>query len=154
MMLLALTITQHFLTLTNNCLHTSSNIRNQAIIQDGRVDIQSKNVGYARNGSRNAGRIAGNQGTNARNGFAQTNAAIGKNVQRNPKTTTNIGKTTVQCYKCNEKDHFARDCPKSKVSNSNEPNVNASRAKRASRNHDHLALVANSYASPLYSGSS
>ncbi|GJW26033.1 hypothetical protein Tco_0039844 [Tanacetum coccineum] len=50
MMLLASAITQRYSTLTNNHLHTSSNIRNQTVIQDGRVDIQSKNVGYARNG--------------------------------------------------------------------------------------------------------
>ncbi|GJR90146.1 hypothetical protein Tco_0214157 [Tanacetum coccineum] len=32
-----------------------------------------------------------------------------------------------------------------------EPHVNASRAKKASRNHDPLALVANAYANPSYS---
>ncbi|GJU06860.1 hypothetical protein Tco_1123290, partial [Tanacetum coccineum] len=56
-----------FSTPTNNRLRTSSNTRNQAVIQDGRVDIQSKNVGYVGNGSKNAGRIAGNQATNAGN---------------------------------------------------------------------------------------
>ncbi|GJS41425.1 retrovirus-related pol polyprotein from transposon TNT 1-94 [Tanacetum coccineum] len=65
-----------------------------------------------------ARRIAGNQGTNAGNGFTQKNAAIAENVQRNPRTTTNIGKTTVQCYNYNEKSHYARDCPKPKVHNS------------------------------------
>nr|GEV12919.1 hypothetical protein [Tanacetum cinerariifolium] len=30
---------------------------NQAVIQDGRVDIQRKNVGYAGNGNKNAGRV-------------------------------------------------------------------------------------------------
>ncbi|GJX30504.1 hypothetical protein Tco_0238583 [Tanacetum coccineum] len=49
MMLLAREITQHYSTPTNNHLRTSSNTRNQAVIQDGRVDIQSKNVGYAGN---------------------------------------------------------------------------------------------------------
>ncbi|GJZ73716.1 hypothetical protein Tco_0637862 [Tanacetum coccineum] len=49
MMLLARAITQRYSTPTNNPLRTSSNIRNQAMIQDGRVDIQSKNVGYAGN---------------------------------------------------------------------------------------------------------
>ncbi|GJY91877.1 hypothetical protein Tco_0507659 [Tanacetum coccineum] len=61
MMLLARAITQHYSTLTNNCLCTSSNTRNQVVIEDGRVDIQSKNVGYAGNGSRNAGRTTRNQ---------------------------------------------------------------------------------------------
>ncbi|GJW77358.1 retrovirus-related pol polyprotein from transposon TNT 1-94 [Tanacetum coccineum] len=49
MMLLARAITQRYSTPTNNRLRTSSNIRNQAVIHDGRVDIQSKNVGYAGN---------------------------------------------------------------------------------------------------------
>ncbi|GJY80713.1 hypothetical protein Tco_0493464 [Tanacetum coccineum] len=49
MMLLARAITQKFSTPTNNCLCTSSNIRNQAVIQDGRVDIQTKNAGYGGN---------------------------------------------------------------------------------------------------------
>ncbi|GKB07692.1 hypothetical protein Tco_0835976 [Tanacetum coccineum] len=69
MMLLARAITQHFLTPTNNRLHTCSNTRNQAVIQDGRMDIQSKNVGFAGNGSMNFGRIVGNQGSNVGNGF-------------------------------------------------------------------------------------
>ncbi|GJS36119.1 integrase, catalytic region, zinc finger, CCHC-type containing protein [Tanacetum coccineum] len=74
MMLLARAITQHYSTPTNNRLRTSSNTRNQAVIQDGRVDIQSKNVGYSGN-----------------------------------------GKTNVQCYNCNGKGHYARECPKPRV---------------------------------------
>ncbi|GJQ90766.1 retrovirus-related pol polyprotein from transposon TNT 1-94 [Tanacetum coccineum] len=50
MMLLARAITQKFSTPTNNHLCTSSNTRNQAVIQDGRVDIQTKNAGYGGNG--------------------------------------------------------------------------------------------------------
>ncbi|GKC16134.1 hypothetical protein Tco_1012916 [Tanacetum coccineum] len=53
MMLLTRAITQHYSTLTNNRLHTSLNTRNQDVIQDGRVDIQSKNDGFAGNGNRN-----------------------------------------------------------------------------------------------------
>ncbi|GJV53425.1 hypothetical protein Tco_1449166 [Tanacetum coccineum] len=49
MMLLARAITQKFSTPTNNRLRTSSNTRNQAVIQDGRVDIQTKNAGYGGN---------------------------------------------------------------------------------------------------------
>ncbi|GKC73107.1 hypothetical protein Tco_1118990 [Tanacetum coccineum] len=44
MMLLAKAITQRYSTPTNNRLRTSSNIRNQAVIKDGRVDIQSKKL--------------------------------------------------------------------------------------------------------------
>nr|GEW29928.1 ribonuclease H-like domain-containing protein [Tanacetum cinerariifolium] len=46
MMLLARGITHKFSTPINNCLHTSSNIRNQDVIKDGIVDIQTKNAGY------------------------------------------------------------------------------------------------------------
>ncbi|GKG54410.1 hypothetical protein Tco_0560065, partial [Tanacetum coccineum] len=46
-LLLARAITQKFSTPTNNRLHTSSNTRNQAIIQGDRVNIQSRNSGNA-----------------------------------------------------------------------------------------------------------
>ncbi|GJS72921.1 hypothetical protein Tco_0705762, partial [Tanacetum coccineum] len=58
-------ITQKFSTPTNNLLRTSSNTRNQAVIQDGRVDIQTKNIGYGGNGNMNAGRQNRNQAFNA-----------------------------------------------------------------------------------------
>ncbi|GJX99548.1 hypothetical protein Tco_0356567 [Tanacetum coccineum] len=52
MMLLACAITQRYSTPINNHLRTSSNTRNQAVVEDDHVDIQSKNVGnsghYAR----------------------------------------------------------------------------------------------------------
>ncbi|GJY47253.1 hypothetical protein Tco_0436316 [Tanacetum coccineum] len=43
-----------FFTPTNNLLRTSSNTRNQVVIQDGRVDIQTKNAGYGGNAADNA----------------------------------------------------------------------------------------------------
>ncbi|GJZ84685.1 retrovirus-related pol polyprotein from transposon TNT 1-94 [Tanacetum coccineum] len=89
-MLLARAITQHYSTPTNNRLRTSSNTRNQAVIQDGRMDIQRNNVGYAGNGNKNAGRTNRNQETNA-------------------------GKKNVQCYNYNGKGHYARECPKPRV---------------------------------------
>ncbi|GJU42078.1 integrase, catalytic region, zinc finger, CCHC-type containing protein, partial [Tanacetum coccineum] len=49
MMLLARAITQNFSTPTNNRLRTSSNTRNQDVVQDGRVDIQTKNASYGGN---------------------------------------------------------------------------------------------------------
>ncbi|GKC24797.1 hypothetical protein Tco_1026947 [Tanacetum coccineum] len=67
MMLLARVITQKFSTPTNNHLYTSSNTKNQVVIHDGRVDIQTKNAGYGRNGNRNAGRQKRNQAANAGN---------------------------------------------------------------------------------------
>ncbi|GJS57941.1 hypothetical protein Tco_0652725 [Tanacetum coccineum] len=45
MMLLARAITQRFSNLTNNRLRTSSNTRNQAIVQADRVNIQRRNSG-------------------------------------------------------------------------------------------------------------
>ncbi|GJY18505.1 hypothetical protein Tco_0389996 [Tanacetum coccineum] len=48
-MLLSRAITQKFSTPTNNRLFTSSNTRNQAVIQDDGVDIQAKNTGYGGN---------------------------------------------------------------------------------------------------------
>ncbi|GJR69694.1 hypothetical protein Tco_0015759 [Tanacetum coccineum] len=45
MMLLARAITQRFSNPTNNHLSTSSNTRNQAIVQDDKVNIQSRNFG-------------------------------------------------------------------------------------------------------------
>ncbi|GJT58590.1 hypothetical protein Tco_1002123 [Tanacetum coccineum] len=56
MMLLARAISQKFSTPTNNRLCISPNTRNQAVVQDGRVDIQTKNAGYRGNVNKNAGR--------------------------------------------------------------------------------------------------
>ncbi|GJU68971.1 retrovirus-related pol polyprotein from transposon TNT 1-94 [Tanacetum coccineum] len=80
-------ITQHYSTPTNNRLRTSSNTRNQAVIQDGRVDIQRKN------------KIE----------------EYDQNVQRVPRTESTPEKTNVQCYNCNGRGHYARDCPKPRV---------------------------------------
>ncbi|GJY61132.1 hypothetical protein Tco_0461789 [Tanacetum coccineum] len=54
MLLLARAITQKFSTPTNNRLRTSSNTRNQAIIQGDRVNIQSRNSDNARRNNRQA----------------------------------------------------------------------------------------------------
>ncbi|GKB93506.1 hypothetical protein Tco_0979643 [Tanacetum coccineum] len=91
MMLLARAITQKFSTPTNNRLRTSSNIRNQAVVQDGRVDIQTKNAGYGGNGNRNAGRQNRNQAFNAGNGNDDSNQI----VQRVPRTESTPGKANV-----------------------------------------------------------
>ncbi|GJW52418.1 hypothetical protein Tco_0093769 [Tanacetum coccineum] len=59
-------------------LKTKFLTRNQAVIQDGRMDIQSKNVGYARNGNMDAERSNMNQATNVgRNGLLEElNASV------------------------------------------------------------------------------
>ncbi|GKA15826.1 retrovirus-related pol polyprotein from transposon TNT 1-94 [Tanacetum coccineum] len=59
----------------------------------------------------NAGRHNRNQAFNAGTGNDESN----KIVQRVPRTESTPGKSNVQCYNCNKKGHYARDCPKPKV---------------------------------------
>ncbi|GJX34300.1 retrovirus-related pol polyprotein from transposon TNT 1-94 [Tanacetum coccineum] len=68
---------------------TSSNTRNQAYVQDGRVDVQENNVGNVSSAGRNTGHNVGSSGTGA------------------------------YCYNYNEMGHYARECPKPKVHDSN-----------------------------------
>ncbi|GJW04273.1 hypothetical protein Tco_1563129 [Tanacetum coccineum] len=115
MMLLARAITQKFSTSTNNRLRTSTNTRNQAVIQDYRVDIQTKNSCYGGNGNKNAGRQSRNQAFNAGNGNDDSNQII----QRVPRTESTPGKANAQCYNFNEKGHYARDSQKPRVRDAN-----------------------------------
>ncbi|GJZ80567.1 retrovirus-related pol polyprotein from transposon TNT 1-94 [Tanacetum coccineum] len=108
MLLLARAITQNFSTPTNNRLRTSSNTRNQAIIQGDRVNIQSRN--------------SGNVGRNNRRAYVQEEIVEGSNapnetgnVQRTLRTSSSGNTSTVQCYNCNGKGHYARNCPKPRV---------------------------------------
>ncbi|GJS49201.1 hypothetical protein Tco_0599322 [Tanacetum coccineum] len=73
---------------------TSSNTGNQAVIQDGRVDKQTKNADYGGNGNKNARRQSRNQAFNAGNGNDDSNQII----QRVPRTESTPGKANVQCY--------------------------------------------------------
>ncbi|GJR45391.1 retrovirus-related pol polyprotein from transposon TNT 1-94 [Tanacetum coccineum] len=111
MMLLARAISQKFSKPTNNCLCISSNTRNQAVVQDGRVDIQTKNAGYGGNANKNVGRQNKKQVFNAGNGNDESNQI----VQHVLRTESTPGKVNVQCYNCNEKGHYARDCQKPRV---------------------------------------
>ncbi|GKB44975.1 putative ribonuclease H-like domain-containing protein [Tanacetum coccineum] len=52
-----------------------------------------------------------NQMINARNASDESNQI----VQRIPRTDSTPSKANVQCYNCNEKGHYARDCQKPKV---------------------------------------
>ncbi|GJR60720.1 hypothetical protein Tco_1502882 [Tanacetum coccineum] len=76
MLLLARAITQNFSTPTNNRLRTSSNTRNQAIIQGDRVNIQSRN--------------SGNAGRNNRRAYVQEEIIEGSNA---PNETGNVQRT-------------------------------------------------------------
>ncbi|GJY57675.1 hypothetical protein Tco_0457567 [Tanacetum coccineum] len=96
MLLLTRAISQNFITPTNNRLHISSNTRNQAVVQDSRVDIQTKNASYGGNVNKNAGRNK-TQGFNTGNAGDESNQII----QRVLRTESTPGKEIVQCYNCN-----------------------------------------------------
>ncbi|GKC24278.1 retrovirus-related pol polyprotein from transposon TNT 1-94 [Tanacetum coccineum] len=111
MLLLAKAITQNFSNPTNNRLRASSNTRNQAIIQGDRVNIQSRN--------------SGNTGRNNRRAYVQEKVVEGMNasnetgnVQRTLRTSSSGNTSTVQCYNCSGKGHYARNCPKPRVCDS------------------------------------
>ncbi|GJR76683.1 retrovirus-related pol polyprotein from transposon TNT 1-94 [Tanacetum coccineum] len=111
MLLLARAITQKFSTPTNNRLRTSSNTRNQTIIQGDRVNIQTRN--------------SGNAGRNNRRAYVQEEIIKGSNapnetgnVQRTLRTSSSGNTSTVQCYNCSGKVHYVRNCPKPRVRDS------------------------------------
>ncbi|GJS46057.1 retrovirus-related pol polyprotein from transposon TNT 1-94 [Tanacetum coccineum] len=111
MILLAHTITQRFYNPTNNRLHTSSNTRNQAIVQADKVNIQSRN--------------SDNDGRNTRRSYVQEEIIEGNNVQndagniqRTLRTTSSATVVNFQCYNCSEKGHYSRNCPKPRVQDS------------------------------------
>ncbi|GKA74071.1 retrovirus-related pol polyprotein from transposon TNT 1-94 [Tanacetum coccineum] len=111
MILLARAITQRFSNPTNNRLRTSSNTRNQAIVQADKVHIQSRN--------------SGNDGRNIRRSYIQEEVIEGTNVQndagntqRTLRTTSSGTATNVQCYNYSEKGHYTRNCPKPRVQDS------------------------------------
>nr|GEU88505.1 ribonuclease H-like domain-containing protein [Tanacetum cinerariifolium] len=105
MLLLARSITQNFSNPTNNRLLTSSNTRNQAVIQGDRVNIQSRN--------------SGNAGRNNRLAYVQEEVVEGSNetgnVQRTLRNSSSGNTSTVQCYNFSGKGHYASNCPKPRV---------------------------------------
>ncbi|GKB34908.1 hypothetical protein Tco_0879850 [Tanacetum coccineum] len=97
MMLLDRAIPQRFSNPTNNRLRTSSNTRNQAIMQADKVNIQSRN--------------SGNDGRNTRHSYVQEEIIEGNNIQndsgntqRTLRTISSGSAANVQCYNCSEID--------------------------------------------------
>ncbi|GJS55990.1 hypothetical protein Tco_0629352 [Tanacetum coccineum] len=78
---------------TNNQLRTSSNPRNQATIQDGRVTVQQ---------------VQGRQGQNYSSNIYKSNAASSRG------NTTSGQERIVKCYNCQGKGHMARQCTQPK----------------------------------------
>ncbi|GJS38012.1 putative ribonuclease H-like domain-containing protein [Tanacetum coccineum] len=96
---------------TNSEDPLASAMLNQAIIQGDRVNIQSRNSGNAgRNNRRAYVQEETVEGSNARN---ET-----ENVQRTLRTSSSGNTSTVQCYNCSGKGHYARNCPKPRVRDS------------------------------------
>ncbi|GJT61592.1 retrovirus-related pol polyprotein from transposon TNT 1-94 [Tanacetum coccineum] len=88
-----------FLPQTNNQLRTSSNPRNQATVQDGRVIVQNVQ-GRQNRGQGNSARGAG---------------AVGYGRAQNRVGNANPGQARqVKCYNCNGFGHIARNCTQPK----------------------------------------
>ncbi|GKB04064.1 retrovirus-related pol polyprotein from transposon TNT 1-94 [Tanacetum coccineum] len=111
MMLLARAITQKFSTPTNNHLRTLSNTRNQAMIQDGELTYKPRMQVMVTTVIRMQGDKVWIKRRNevmnvVSNQILFTAVPCNDSLRR---------KANVQCYNCNEKGHYARDCQKPRV---------------------------------------
>ncbi|GJT84227.1 integrase, catalytic region, zinc finger, CCHC-type containing protein [Tanacetum coccineum] len=101
----------YYVTHPTSVVYYEGEYQNQAIIQGDRVNIQSRN--------------SGNAGRNNRRAYVQEEIVEGSNapnetgnVQRTLRTSSSGNTSTVQCYNCSGKGHYARNCPKPRVRDS------------------------------------